>query len=293
MKAETSEGLVLKLYGGFYYVKDQPGVLYECKLRGKIKDQILVGDRVLFTATEEGQGVIESIQPRLNQLYRPKIANVDMVFIVMAHDRPAPSLALLDRLLFLVLYHNIVPCIVLNKCDLKEDRNTVRLREYYPSAGFDLISTSVTQDIGIEKILDLAAGRTAVLAGPSGSGKSSLINRLLGVKTRTGEISEKIGRGKHTTRHVELFALPCGGLIADSPGFTILDLPGVESRELSDYYPDFQDHRTGCRFMDCLHHRENDCGVKRAVEAGQIADFRYQNYLVLLEEVMKNERCYR
>ncbi len=293
MRADTLEGLVLKLYGGFFYVKDRAGLVHECKLRGKIREQVLVGDNVYFTPTEEGQGIIEGIMPRINQLYRPKIANIEMVFIVMACDRPAPSLALLDRLLFLAFYQHIIPCIILNKCDLKEDHNAKRLREYYPSAGFNVVLTSVTQNIGIEQIQNIAAGRVAVLAGPSGSGKSSLINSLIGTNTRTGQISEKIGRGKHTTRHVELFALPSGGFLADTPGFTVLDLLGVESRELSDYYPDFKDHSTECRFINCLHYRESDCGVKRAVEAGQIADFRYQNYLVLLEEIMKHERCFR
>ncbi|MGE5391065.1 MAG: ribosome small subunit-dependent GTPase A [Deltaproteobacteria bacterium] len=290
---ENEEGLVIKLYGGFYYVQDDRGRVYECRLRGKLRQQVLGGDRVKITILEEDRGILESILPRRNQMNRPRIANVDLALIVMANDRPAPSSALLDRLLFLSLFHEISPIIVLNKCDLPEDTKATSLRSYYPEAGFTFLSTSVETGEGIERLTEIIDSRVAVLAGPSGCGKSSLLNLLVAAQTRTGEVSEKIGRGRHTTRHVELFSLVKGGFLADSPGFSVLDLPPVDSRDLSKYYPDFEIYREECRFDDCLHYKENECGVKRALAAGKIADFRYQNYVAMLEEVIKNERCYR
>lgn len=289
----TQEGLVIKLVGGFYYVQDNQGTVYECKLRGKLREQVLGGDRVTITVLDEGHGILESIHSRRNQLYRPRIANVDLALIVMANNKPAPNAALLDRLLFLVLYHHIAPIIVINKCDLPEDPRAGRLRSYYPTAGFAFLATSVITGEGIDQLMGIIDRRVAVLAGPSGCGKSSLLNTLISADTKTGEVSEKIGRGRHTTRHVELFPLANGGFLADSPGFSVLDLPPVDSRNLADYFPDFQEYTDGCRFDNCLHYKEAECGVKRACEAGRIADFRYQNYIAMLEEVMKNERCYR
>ncbi|NLW91318.1 MAG: ribosome small subunit-dependent GTPase A [Syntrophomonadaceae bacterium] len=290
---ETKEGLIIKLCGGFYYVQDAQGKVYECRLRGKLRQQVLGGDRVKITVLEEGRGILENIQPRRNQLNRPRIANVDLALIVMANDRPAPSSALLDRLLFLALFHEISPVIILNKCDLPEDPRAASLRAYYPRAGFTFVSTSAETGEGIEALARLIDRRVAVLAGPSGCGKSSLLNLLVTAQTKTGEVSEKIGRGRHTTRHVELFPLLNGGFLADSPGFSVLDLPAVDSRDLAEYHPDFEAYREECRFDNCLHYKETDCGVKRACEAGVIAQFRYQNYLAMLEEVIKNERCYR
>lgn len=290
---ETEEGLVIKLYGGFYYVQNAQGKVYECRLRGKLRQQVLGGDRVTITILEEGRGILEKILPRRNQLNRPRIANVDLALIVMANDRPAPSVALLDRLLFLAIFHQISPVIIINKCDLPEDPRASSLRSYYPKAGFAFLTTSVETSEGIDQLNRIIDRQVAVLAGPSGCGKSSLLNLLVSAKTRTGEVSEKIGRGRHTTRHVELFPISNGGFLADSPGFSVLDLPALDSRDLAGYYPDFLEFRADCRFDNCLHYKETECGVKRACEAGIIADFRYQNYVVMLEEVMKNERCYR
>lgn len=290
---ETQEGLVIKLYGGFYYVQDGQGQVYECRLRGKLRQQVLGGDRVKITILDEGRGILENILPRRNQLYRPRIANVDLALIVMANDRPAPNSALLDRLLFLAFFHEISPVIILNKCDLPEDPKAASLRSYYPGAGFTFLSTSVETGEGIDELTRIIESQVAVLAGPSGCGKSSLLNILVTAQTRTGTVSEKIGRGRHTTRHVELFPLVGKGFLADSPGFSVLDLPPVDSRDLAEYYPDFQPYREECRFDNCLHNKETDCGVKRACESGKISDFRYQNYIAMLEEVIKSERCYR
>lgn len=288
----ATTGLVLKKYSGFYYVDSNQSIL-ECKLRGKVKTPVLTGDKVNLTVLDTEQGIIEEILPRENELIRPRIANVSKVLIVMCYDRPAPSLGLMDRLLFLALYNNIQPAIIINKCDLKPDPKTIMARDYYPQAGFELIETSAKEGVGIDKLRDIVKDQINVFAGPSGVGKSSLLNVLINdLHLKTGEVSNKIGCGKHTTRHVELYPLPAGGWIADTPGFGVLDLPRMERYDLAKYYPDFMIPGRQCRFNNCLHWKENDCGVKEAVQKGLIADFRYQNYLVMLEEIIKNERCY-
>ncbi len=288
------EGLVLKNYGGFYYVQDAKLDIYECKLRGKIKQAVLTGDKVLFTPLEQGRGILETVQPRRNELQRPRIANVDLLLIVMAHNQPAPSLALLDRLLVNASYNELTPYIILNKMDLPEEENASIITTYYPRKGFNLIKSSVRNNIGIDSIKESIANRIAVLAGPSGTGKSSLLNLLEeGAGIKTQDVSKKIGRGRHTTRHVELYPLSSGGWIADTPGFSVLDPPDMESRELSSHFPEFHSFSNECRFGDCLHYGEKDCAVKEAVKENIIAEFRYRNYLTLLEELIKNERCYR
>ena len=288
------EGLVLKNYGGFYYVQDAKLDIYECKLRGKIKQAVLTGDKVLFTPLEHGRGILETISPRRNELQRPRIANADLLLIIMAHNQPAPSLALLDRLLVNASYKELTPYIILNKMDLPEDENASIITSYYPRKGFNLIKSSVRNNIGIDSIKEAIANHIAVLAGPSGTGKSSLLNLLAeGVGIKTQDVSKKIGRGRHTTRHVELYPLRNGGLIADTPGFGVLDPPDMESRQLASHFPEIYDFSKQCRFGDCLHYGEKDCAVKEAVKENIIAEFRYRSYLTLLDELIKNERCYR
>jgi ribosome biogenesis GTPase len=293
MSAAQIAGLVLKNYNKFYYVQDANLDIYECKPRGKLKEFIISGDRVVFTPLPDYKGVLEKRLPRTNELYRPKIANVDTVLIVMAYDRPAPDLMLLDRLLFLVNYNHMEAVIVLNKCDLPADERINQIKSYYNRHGFLLFDTSVHTQTGIDDLVNVLEGKVGVFAGPSGVGKSSLLNGMLvTAQVKTGDVSEKIGRGKHTTRHVEMFPLANGAVIVDTPGFSSLDLPRLRREELDDYYPDFQEYQDGCRFSNCLHYRENDCRIKRAVSDGEIAEFRYNNYVHILEEVMANERCY-
>lgn len=288
------EGLVLKNYGGFYYVQDSNKDIYECKLRGKIKQAVLTGDKVLFTPLEHGRGILETISPRRNELQRPRIANADLLLIIMAHNQPAPSLALLDRLLVNASYKELTPYIILNKMDLPEDDNSSIITSYYPRKGFNLIKSSVRNNIGIDSIKEAISNRIAVLAGPSGTGKSSLLNLLVeGAGIKTQDVSKKIGRGRHTTRHVELYPLSNGGWIADTPGFSVLDPPDMESRDLASHFPEFYDCSNECRFNNCLHYGEKDCAVKGAVKDKVIAEFRYNNYVIMLEELIKNERCYR
>lgn len=293
MQGDKVEGLIIKKYSSFYYVRDSQDKLYECKLRGKVKDLVLTGDKVIITNLDNEKGVIEEILPRQNELYRPRIANVTKVFIVMAHDRPAPSLILLDKLLFLAYYNSIEPMVIINKADLGEDENAKFIKEYYPSVGIKVIPTSTKTKQGIEELKAFLKDEIVVLAGPSGAGKSSLLNLLLdGVNIKTQAVSDKIGRGKHTTRHVELFITPNNGLIADTPGFSIIDMPDINKVDLVKFFPDLYAHHEGCKFNDCLHWKEKECSIKDAVVTGDIAEVRYNNYLTMLAEVIEKERVY-
>jgi len=292
MTLTQEEGLIIKNYSGFYYVQDKTNSIFECKVRGKVKEKLLSGDRVIFTPLEIGKGILEKVLQRENQLYRPRVANVTRVLIVMAYDQPKPDLILLDRLLFLAEFNRIIPYIILNKCDLTVDEHAQKIVNYY-SNSFKVINTSARQNLGMEILSDAIAGEIAVFAGPSGTGKSSMLKRLTGeVKVRTQEVSSKIGRGKHTTRHVELYPLPGGGWIVDTPGFSVLDMPAIKREEFDQYFPDFTRHVKGCKFNNCLHYKEKECGVKTAVEQDKILITRYQNYISMLEEIMEKERCY-
>jgi len=293
MAEAQREGLVVRRYSGFYYVYTGDDV-FACKLRGKIKYKVLTGDRVVITVLGEGSGIVEKVLPRRTELVRPPIANVDKVMLVFSYDCPEPSLVLLDRLLVLASYHNLSPCIVLNKCDLEPSARARQIMEYYPRAGYRLVKTSVITGEGMSELIKEAEGSISVLAGPSGVGKSSLLNTIFPDKQLpTQEVSEKTARGRHTTRHVELFALRENGWIADTPGFSVTDLPRMKRRELARHFIEFESHADHCRFIDCLHCQEEECAVKEAVARGDIAQFRYQNYCSFLAEVIESERCYR
>ncbi len=286
------EGLVIKNYGGFYYVQDNNTNIFECKIRGKLKVKILSGDRVIFTAREVGVGILEKVLPRDNQLLRPRVANVTRVLIVMAYDQPKPDPVLLDRLLFLAEFNRIIPQIILNKCDLEINDYVKRIIEYYQGK-YTVIKTSTKKAIGIDILSDTIAGEIAVFAGPSGTGKSSMLKLLTGaLNVPTQEVSSKIGRGKHTTRHVELYPLPHGGWIVDTPGFSVLDMPEMKREDFTRCFPDFEIWAETCKFDNCLHYREKDCGIKRAVQDEQILASRYNNYVTMLEEVIERERSY-
>ncbi|MGE5544643.1 MAG: ribosome small subunit-dependent GTPase A [Bacillota bacterium] len=295
VRAEKTHGLVLKRYSGFYYVQHPDGELFECKLRGKVKDGvILVGDRVRIQQTGAGQGIIEEVLPREVELIRPAIANVNQVMVVMSFDQPPPNLKLLDRLLIMIEHLNLAAVTVLNKCDLPGDRTVETIREYYPRIGYPVILTSTMISVGVPDLLAAMREKITVFAGPSGVGKTSLLNLLIpGRGLKTGQVSHKLGRGKHTTRHAELFPLPSGGWVADTPGFTVVDNPVIKREELSRLFREFAGPAKDCRFPDCLHSGEVDCGVKDAVEDGTILLSRYQNYRTILTEVIERERCYR
>lgn len=294
MNKEAKKGLVLKNFSGFYYVQDEDnGEVYACRLRGKIKQRILSGDRVIYTPLDGENGVLEELLDRDNELVRPRVANTSLLLIVLAQDQPCPDLTLLDRLLFHASYSGLKSCIVLNKSDLPGNEAVDALLSYYPGAGFTLIRTSTKAKSGLDELREHIRGEIAVMAGPSGSGKSSLLNELCNYyNARTGEVSLKIGRGKHTTRHVELYPLQDSGWIVDTPGFSVLDMPEMKRNELRLHFADFYPFEAECRFNNCLHYKEIECGVKEAAENGKILASRYKHYVSMLEEIIAKERCY-
>ena len=294
------EGVLLKGYGGFYYVYAEDEV-WDCSLRGRfrIKDQdFLPGDRVKILPKEDNKATIERVEPRRNALTRPTIANVDMALLVFALTSPKPDLNLLDRLLIQVAVAEIEPIIVFTKLDkvnettATADPEIYTIADVYRKIGYTVFEVSNETGQGIEGVKLQLADKVSVLAGPSGSGKSSLFNALSpGKELKVGEISAKSKRGRHTTRHVELMVC-AGGLVADTPGFSSLFLPNIKRAELTDYFPEFDERRQQCRFKSCLHDKEPDCAIKAALESGEISASRYEHYKIFLQEVIEAERRY-
>ncbi len=290
-KGNLVEGVVVRTYGGFGYVWEGSVVL-ECSLRGRFryeKKQVLAGDKVLVRVESSGKGVIEEILPRRTVLTRPPIANVDQAVIVFAVREPDPSPQLLDRLLLMAEINRVRPLICFNKADLITSGQVDLLSRYRPL--YRTVLTSAKRGEGLDLLLSMLKGSTSVFAGPSGVGKSTILNAILpGVRLKTGELSAKLKRGRHTTRHVELIPLPQGGFVADTPGFSNLDLPAVEPSELSGYFPEMAAVAGRCRFADCLHRQEPGCAVKAAVADGSICGERYRHYLEFLDEVIVKRR---
>ncbi|MBM7855750.1 ribosome biogenesis GTPase [Desulfohalotomaculum tongense] len=288
------EGIVIKAYSGYYYVQDRE-TQWVCRLRGKFrltKERVLVGDRVKVKPAEKNTGVIYEVLQRRNELVRPPIANVDQAVITFAACRPDPNLDLLDRFLVMAEGAGIKPVICLNKADLLEEGQPAWL-EAYRQIGYTVLVTSAKDNTGIDQLKQALDNKISVFAGPSGVGKSSLLNAVHpGLKLKTGEISRKLGRGKHTTRHVELIPLQSGGLVADTPGFSSLYLPEFPAEELVYYFPELAEYAGSCRFNSCMHNKEPDCAVKEAVRLGKIDSRRYNSYLQFLSEIWEKERRY-
>lgn len=248
----------------------------------------------MFSEVGPRSGIIEKILPRLNQLERPRVANVSLALIIMAQSEPAPSLMLLDRLLVLCQHNYIKPLIILNKSDLDTNPISQIINQHYPSAGFRVIAASAENGQGIEEIRQCIVNEIAVMTGPSGVGKSSILNAVLeSPEAATQAISARLRRGKHTTRHVELYPLQQGGWLVDTPGFSVLEMPAIKKHVLAEYYPEFARYKEGCRFRNCLHYKENECGIRQALARGEIVSGRYDNYVHMLEEIMENERRYQ
>lgn len=296
------EGKIIKGIAGFFYVSPNAGdQIYECKARGKFineKQTPLIGDIVKISTTNyEGstkgdflQGTIEEILPRQNQLLRPAVANVDQGIIVFSLSYPVMHLDLLDRFLVIMELSNIDSVIVLNKLDEAFGDKYKEIVNGYRLSGYKVICTSAT-DGDIDEIKALLKDKTSFFAGPSGVGKSTLLNAICpDFKLETGAVSQKIKRGKHTTRHTELLTLSFGGYVLDTPGFTSLKMDTIEPDLLQDYFIEFNQYKDKCKFNGCTHTHEPDCAVKLAVENGSIYKSRYQSYLNYFEELKNNKK---
>jgi len=283
MTMNDREGLIIKGVAGSYTVLAD-GEIYVCKPRGVFRNRNttpLVGDYAVISCSPDGQGVLHTIKPRKNELRRPPVANIDQVIITVATTQPAFNPGLLDRFLVLTEYNEIPAVICVNKTDLTDDDCFAP----YIQAGYPLVYTSVVSDNGLEALREVMAGKLNVFAGPSGVGKSSLINALSpGLELETGGLSTKLGRGKHTTRHSEIFALggaASDGYCVDTPGFTSLDTSEITKEELSQLFIEFLPIAGHCKFGNCLHIKETGCAVKDAV-GNEIHPTRYEGYLKLI-----------
>ena len=280
------KGTIIKGIAGFYYVKTDDGRLVECKARGKFRyDELtpMVGDLVEI-AEADGKGVIDAVLPRKSQLTRPAVANITQALIIFAYKDPDINLELLNRFLVLCEYNNLNITVCMNKSDLNAGQND-KIIEMIKSAGYDFLSMNADKGIGTDQIKEKLKDNITVLCGPSGAGKSTILNSLAGrTLMETGVVSNKLGRGKHTTRHSELIEVG-DGFIVDTPGFSSLDIDFIKREELMYSFPEFQDFIGKCRFTGCIHHKEPDCAVKEAVEQGVINPIRYDFYIKMLEEI--------
>jgi ribosome biogenesis GTPase len=281
------KGKLVKAISGFYYVEAE-NKLYECKARGVLRKQLspVVGDNVEITVSGTDIGVIEAVLPRKNCLIRPQIANIDKLFIVSSYNTPAPNTLLIDRITAIAEYYGIQPVIVFNKSDLGDFSQFVSI---YKNAGFNTYTVSAKIGEGIDDLKKELSNCISAFTGNSGVGKSSLLNVLFSeLDLKTGEVSEKLGRGRHTTRHNELFKHALGGYVADTPGFSSLDSlhMGFDFKEnLADCFSDFVPFLTGCKFTSCSHIKEKGCLICDAVENGKIEKSRHESYVSIYHEL--------
>ncbi len=293
------QGKIIKGVSGFYYVHTADDLIYACKARGIFRERgikPLVGDNVEFSVTDEAEkeGNIENILPRKNELSRPLSANIDQAMALFAAARPRPNLNILDKFLAIMEISQI-PCIIcFNKKDLVTPLQMDELCRIYEPAGYTVISISVLDSEGIGKVREVLKGKTTILAGPSGAGKSSLTNAIIPqAQVQTGDISKKIGRGRNTTRHTELFCVGPDTYLLDTPGFSSLSFDEglTDEKEIRYCFPEFERYKDGCRFgEDCMHIGEPVCGVKDAVDKGLIAPSRYEDYKLFVKELKEQKK---
>jgi len=289
-------GKIVKGISGFYYVYVVESGIYECRARGIFRKQNrkpLVGDDVEIEVLDElnKKGNLISIKKRRTELIRPAVANIDQALIIFAAADPEPNFNLLDRFLIRMFEQNIPVTICFNKVDLIDEEQKLTLKKIYENSSADVIFVSAKEEKGLEQIKNFLKNKTTTVAGPSGVGKSTIVNSIQGdVSMETGEISEKIKRGKHTTRHSELIFVEENTFIMDTPGFSSLELPEMEKEDLQGFYPEFVEYEPFCKFKGCSHIGETVCGVKRAVSDCKISQTRYDNYVLFYNEIKDKKK---
>ena len=279
-------GIIVKGIGGFYYVKTDDGII-ECRAQGKFRNKSLkpmIGDKVDILISDDGTGSVTNIYDRKNEFIRPPVANVDQLILVVAAKNPEPDLMFIDKMTVIANHKNVDLILCINKMDIGDDE-TIRIKSIYEDARFKVIETSATHGVGIDDVKEYLSGKITAFAGFSGVGKSTILNAITDANAETGEISKKLKRGKHTTRHVELFDHGENSYIMDTPGFSMLDLPYIKASELENYFPEFAMHIGTCKFAGCTHTSEPGCSIKEAVDVGDINIERYNHYVEFFDKL--------
>ncbi len=290
------KGRIIKGIAGFYYVDTGESGIYECKAKGifrKDKKKPLVGDHVdiEILSEDEKTGNLTELLERKNELIRPAVANVDQALVIFALEDPKPNIALLDRFLVMMEQQEVPAAVCFNKDDLAGPEKAEEMRKIYEDCGYPVFLCSAAKKEGIDALREYLDGKTTVVAGPSGVGKSSLTNLFQSeIHMETGEISRKLKRGRHTTRHAQLIPLGKDTWLCDTPGFTSLYTENMEKEELRGYFPEFRPLEGSCRFQGCVHVKEPGCAVKDALEQGRIHRSRYDNYVMFYEELKEQEK---
>jgi len=280
-----AEGIIFKALSGFYYVEHEEGTV-ECRARGRfrLENSIpLVGDRVEFTPTEPGKGILTLIYPRTNSFIRPPVANIGIMVIVASAAIPVTDPYLIDRMTAIAFKKACDVIICINKCDLDPAK---KLYDIYSATGLTTVRTSAETGQGLQLLSEMICGKISAFTGNSGVGKSSILNTLeTSFNISVGEVSRKLGRGRHTTRHVELYKLPNGAIVADTPGFSVFDPGRLAAKEyIIDLFPDFAGYANSCRFPDCAHIKEPECAILDAVKSGEIQKTRHNSYIRMYEQ---------